>query len=186
VSNGVPAPLRALANANSMTQQRLNAEFEQTVRAYSADLYRFGYWLCRDRFVAEELVQDTFERAWKNWAGLRDVRVVKSWLMTIVRNEYARRFARKRLDYVDGGFDEDDLPPVPSFEGHLELEQLVARLPQSYREPLVLQVLGGFDCREIAAMLSISEGAVMTRLTRARQALRNESASGTAVRRSVK
>ena len=38
-------------------------EFEQAVRAYSADLYRFAYWLCRDRHVAEDLVQETFLRA---------------------------------------------------------------------------------------------------------------------------
>jgi len=47
-------------------------------------------------------------------------------------------------------------------------------LHPTYREPLLLQVLGGFSCAEIAAMLGTTEGAVMTRLTRARQALRQQ------------
>ena len=47
-----------------------------------------------------------------------------------------------------------------------------ASLPESLREPLLMQVLGGFSCGEIAGMLATTEGAVMTRLTRARQAVR--------------
>ena len=45
-------------------QQR--QDFEQTVRAYSADLYRYARWLCRDRHMAEDLVQEAFVRAWKS------------------------------------------------------------------------------------------------------------------------
>jgi RNA polymerase sigma-70 factor (ECF subfamily) len=49
---------------------------------------------------------------------------------------------------------------------------MLAALPETYREPLMLQVIGGYGCAEIATMIGITEGAVMTRLTRARQALR--------------
>ena len=75
--------------------------FEQTVRAYSADLYRYAYWLCRDRFVAEDLVQESFTRAWNNWESLKDAGAVKSWLITILRREHARLYERKQFDYVD-------------------------------------------------------------------------------------
>jgi len=51
---------------------------------------------------------------------------------------------------------------------------MVGLLPMTYRQPLLLQVLGGYSCADIAAMLGTSEGAVMTRLTRARQALRQQ------------
>jgi RNA polymerase sigma-70 factor (ECF subfamily) len=54
----------------------------------------------------------------------------------------------------------------------MELRDALLALPGPYAEPLALQVLGGFSCAEIAAMLETSEGAVMTRLTRARQALK--------------
>lgn len=160
-------------------------QFDQAARAYGADLYRYGYWLCRDRFVAEELVQETFARAWKNWDSLEDIAAVKPWLITILRNEHARLYERKRLDYTDDDPQELDLPSPARTGAHLELEQLVEALPEAYREPLVLQVLGGYECREIAVMLGISEGAVMTRLTRARQALRAHLETSDRARRST-
>jgi RNA polymerase sigma-70 factor (ECF subfamily) len=142
------------------------------VRAYSADLYRYAHSLCRDRHLAEDVVQEAFVRAWKAWLELRDPAQAKAWLFTIVRNECARSFARKHLETCD--IDETELPAVPSFEARLETAQIVGLLPLTYREPLLLQVLGGFSCAEIAVMLGTSEGAVMTRLTRARQALRQQ------------
>ena len=74
--------------------------FEQLVRAHAADLYRFAYWLCRDRFVAEELVQEAFGRAWQGFRDLHDASAAKAWLFTILRRENARRFERKRLTLV--------------------------------------------------------------------------------------
>ena len=148
-------------------------QFEQMVRAFGADLFRYAYWLCRDRFVAEDLVQDAFARAWKAWQQLREPDSVKAWLISILRNEHARRFSRKQLNIVDGEPDESEIPSVPSGAGRLEVEQLIGLLPLTYREPLLLQALGGFSCGEIAKLLGTTEGAVMTRLTRARTALRN-------------
>ncbi len=144
------------------------------MRAYSADLYRFAYWLCRDRHAAEDLVQDACLRAWRSWEDLRDPAQAKAWMMTIVRNEYARSISRKRGETSLEDVEEGQLPSMPSFEGGLETAQIVAMLPLTYREPLLLQVLGGFSCAEIAGMLGTTEGAVMTRLTRARQALRQQ------------
>lgn len=153
-----------------ISQQR--EDFEQAVRAYAADLYRFAYWLCRDRHFAEDVVQEACLRAWRSWTDLRNPAQAKAWLMTIVRHEYARSVSRKRHDANVDEVDESALPPIPSFEAGLETAQLVALLPETYREPLLLQVLGGFTCAEIGGMLGTSEGAIMTRLTRARQALR--------------
>lgn len=144
------------------------------MRAYSADLYRFAYWLCRDRHLAEDLVQEGCLRAWKSWEELREPAQAKAWLMTIVRNEHARAFSRKRNETNLDEMNETELPSIPSFEARLETAELVSLLPEAYREPLLLQVLGGFNCAEIAAMLGTSEGAIMTRLTRARQALRRQ------------
>ncbi|MBI3285613.1 MAG: sigma-70 family RNA polymerase sigma factor [Burkholderiales bacterium] len=148
-------------------------QFEQTVRAYSADLYRFAYALCRDRFLAEDLVQLAFERAWKNWGDLREPVAVKSWLLTIVRREHARSYERKQLDTTDDDPEELLLASHHQPGAQLEMEQLVESMPLAYREALLLQVLGGYSCAEIAAILDTTEGAVMTRLSRARQALRS-------------
>jgi RNA polymerase sigma-70 factor (ECF subfamily) len=151
-------------------------DFERTVRAYSADLYRHAYWLCRDRFAAEELVQETFARAWKSWQELREPGSAKQWLITILRNESARVHGKKQVPITDEDVYELEIPEMPKMADDLDVRQRLERLPRAYREPLLLQVLGGFSCAEIASMLDTSEGAVMTRLTRARQAMRQEPA----------
>jgi RNA polymerase sigma-70 factor (ECF subfamily) len=152
-----------------------NSGFESLVRAYSAELYRYAYWLCRDRFVAEDLVQETYARAWSARGSLRDERAAKTWLYTILRHEHARLHERKRLD-IDDAQELDALEDqrLRSVSAELEMRQALHALPESYREPLLLQVIGGFSCQEIATMMNLTAGAVMTRLTRARQVLRRE------------
>lgn len=154
-------------NAAPMNQ----AGFEMMVRAYSSDLFRFAYWLCRNRWQAQDLVQETFAAAWKSRDSLRDHLAAKAWLFTILRNEHARTFQRKQLDMDDA--DPEDLPIASNDNAleRVELEDCLRELPENYREPLLLQVLGGFSGKEIAQMLDITEQNVMTRLTRARQAL---------------
>lgn len=145
--------------------------FEAVVRAYSSDLFRFAYWLCRNRWQAQDLVQETFVAAWKGRESLRDSSAVKAWLFSILRNEHARVFQRKRLDLVDVELEDLSISDGNGELERVELEECLRALPENYREPLLLQVLGGFSGNEIAAMLNISEQNVMTRLTRARQAL---------------
>lgn len=147
--------------------------FERLVRAYSAELYRYAYWLCRDRFVAEDLVQETFARAWTGWTGLREEGAARKWLYTILHNEHARLFERKRLDIVeDQDLDALEDHRLGSMHGELAMREALHALPAVYREPLLLQVLGGFSCEEIAKLMNVTPGAVMTRLCRARLALR--------------
>src|SRR5581483_807314 len=146
--------------------------FEMMVKTYSSDLYRFAYWLCRNQWLAQDLVQDTFSAAWKARGSLRDPSAEKPWLFSILRNEYARTFQRKRLDIDDIELDELPVSVPAQGQERVELENLLLALPESYREPLMLQVLGGFNGREIAQMMGISEPNVMVRLSRARQALR--------------
>jgi RNA polymerase sigma-70 factor, ECF subfamily len=158
---------------------RKHVEFESLVKSYSAELYRYGYWLCRDRFLAEDLVQETYTRAWNAWASLRAASSAKSWLYTILRHEHARLYERKRLDIAD----DQDLDALmdarlESVSGDLEMRQALNILPEAYREPLLLQVVGGFNCDEIAKMMGLTTGAVMTRLSRARLALRRKARVG--------
>lgn len=147
--------------------------FDEAVRAYAADLYRFAYWLSRDHGQAEDIVQEALLRGWRAFARVRERASLKSWLFSIVRNEFYRSKAgAKAPRFVD--LDEGALQVADeraSLFG-LELREAIQALPAGYAEPLALQVLGGFSCTEIAALLGTTEGAVMTRLTRARQALR--------------
>ncbi len=150
--------------------------FDALVNAYAADLYRFGFWLCRNQAQAEDLVQETFMRAWKGLDGLKDSKALKAWLFTILRREHARCYSRPSLDLVS--MDEMDYESqhfaAPGSDGAADMEftQALDALPPDYREPLLLQALGGYSCDEIAGIMQIKTGAVMTRLFRARQKLR--------------
>lgn len=145
--------------------------FEGLVRRHAADLYRYAYWLARDREQAEDVVQEALLRAWHGFPRLRDPRAAKGWMFSIVRNEYYR--ARGREAPVADVVNLEEVPAPPDTGmATLEMREALMSLPPSYAEPLALQVLGGFTCAEIAEMLGSTEGATMTRLTRARQALR--------------
>lgn len=147
-------------------------DFEHLVRAHAAELFRFAYWQCRDRGLAEDLVQETFARAWKARDQLRGLDTVKPWLYRILRNEHARLFERKDLPMAEEVFSELPIADGIDLERDHAVREQVAMLAPQYREPLLMQVLGGLSCAEIGGNLGLSEAAVMQRLTRARLALR--------------
>jgi RNA polymerase sigma-70 factor (ECF subfamily) len=146
------------------------AHFEDLVREHAAALYRYAYWLARDRRQAEDLVQEALLRGWRALPRLRERAAAKAWLFSIVRNEHLRDLGRQPPPAED--VDELELADAGNASAALEMRDALMALPASYAEPLALQVLGGFSCAEIAQMIGATEGATMTRLTRARQALR--------------
>jgi RNA polymerase sigma-70 factor (ECF subfamily) len=152
--------------------------FAAAIEPLRADLYRFALWLARDRQVAEDVVQETLLRAWRSLDSLKDTQAAKHWLLTIARREHARLYERKRHETVNI----DELIAVespllaseehrPDDEVHTVRRAILA-LDDEYREPLVLQVLMGYNTEEIAAHMNINQGAVLTRLFRARNRLR--------------
>jgi RNA polymerase sigma-70 factor (ECF subfamily) len=149
--------------------------FERTLASLRPELVRFALWLARDRQVAEDVVQEAMLRAWKSQNELSKADALRPWLLTIVRREHARLYERKRLPTtdIDALVALDD--PALAASGQQELEELraaIMRLTDDYREPLVMQVLGGFSTSEIAAELGLTQPAVLTRLFRAREKLR--------------
>lgn len=151
------------------------SQFDALVRATTADLFRYGYWLCRNEALAQDLVQETYLRAWRSLDHLRETGAAKSWLITILRREHARLYERQRPETVavDEGLVDDRGASAPDQTGEdAVVRAAIAQLDRKYREPLLLQVLGGFSCEEIAAELGISPAAVMTQLFRARQKLK--------------
>ncbi len=151
-------------------------QFEQLVKKWSADLYRFAYWLSKERGMAEDLVQETFARAWKSIDQLQDMEKAKSWLLTILRREHARKFERKVIPIAEAR-EPDTEAAQPTHDSSTEafvLHQALEVLAPEYREPLILQVIGGYSMEEIAEQLNLSKGAIMTRLFRARNKLRSQ------------
>lgn len=160
--------------SSSMIEKQVR--YEALVKALHTDLFRYAYWLCGDKHIAEDLVQETFLRAWRALDSLNDEKAAKSWLITILRRENARRFERKRFDMAE--YEETTIVDTlsTSTEQQIENQQLrekINQLPAEYREPLVLQVVGGFSGEEIANMLDLNKNTVMTRLFRARNQLKD-------------
>lgn len=164
------------SNAIGVRKQR----FDTIVSIYYQDMFRYAAWLCRDKSIAEEVVQEALMRAWKSLEALRDDAAAKPWLLTIVRRENARYFERKRLETVDidnlTASQSAILAEKPTDEID-ELREAIFGLEDDYREPLVLQVLMGFSTREIAEHMGLKQGAVLTRLHRARLKLKEDTAS---------
>jgi RNA polymerase sigma-70 factor (ECF subfamily) len=149
--------------------------FARLLETLRPDLLRFAFWLARDRSVAEDVVQETLIRAWKSREEIKDPAATRPWLLTIVRREHARLYERKRLPTVDVADVEAQGDPALASDGDAGLEDLrraILGLPVEYREPLVMQVLGGLTTAEIAAELGLTQAAVLTRLFRARNKLR--------------
>jgi len=159
-------------------------QLAQLLQSLRPDLLRFAFWLGRDRSIAEDIVQETLLRAWRARKELRETTSLRAWLLTIVRRENARLHERKQLPTVDlteivSSQDialalEDSNPEIA------DLRRAMLSLPDEYREPLVLQVLGGFTTGEIAHELGLTVPAVLTRLFRARNKLREMYGMGAA------
>jgi len=163
-----------IESRDRLRQQR----FEALCEPCRVEVFRFALWLCRSRPVAEEVVQETYLRAWRSFDALKDVATVRAWLLTIARRENARLFERKRHATVNI----DELAAAESIslaESHerdpdevRDVRRAILELEEEHREPLLLQTIMGFSTQEIAEQLGINEGAVSTRLFRARNRLR--------------
>ncbi len=159
----------------SDAEERRRKRFDQKVGVFHQDMYRYAAWLCRDKAIAEDVVQEALLRAWKSLDALRDDAAAKPWLLTIVRRENARYFERKRIETVDI----DNLTASQSAllseqpdDDLSDMREAIFSLEDDYREPLVLQVLMGFSTNEIAEQMGLKQGAVLTRLHRARTKLK--------------
>lgn len=143
-------------------------------RQYAPDVFRFALHLCRDRHQAEDLVSETFVRAWTSPEPIRSA-TVKAYLFTIARNLWLQGLRRSRRhvelqdSLPDPGPDPADLAAASS-----TLERLLAGLaqaPELHRTALWLRAVEGMSYEEIARALGISLAAVKVNIHRARRAL---------------
>jgi RNA polymerase sigma-70 factor (ECF subfamily) len=142
------------------------------------DLRRYARSLTGDAWAADDLVQDTLERAcerWQLWAAGSDLR---AWLFTLMHNLFidaARRAVRQQARHVD--VDPEDVPQdmVASGAGAeqvMDLQRCLLRLPAEQREVLLLVSLQDLRYEDIARITGVPVGTVMSRLSRARARLR--------------
>lgn len=173
----VLSPDPPTARTNPVLAESRKARFERFVERYSADMYRYALALSRHQPMAEDLVQETFLRAWRRLETLREESKAKSWLLTTLRREYFRQF--ERIGPVFEDVELDTLPgtdDTPSDDVDA-VRQAIMALPTIHRDVLALQVVGGFTGREIGEILGLARATVNTRLFRARQSLKHQLAS---------
>jgi RNA polymerase sigma-70 factor, ECF subfamily len=151
--------------------------------------FNYARWLAKNDADAEDVVQDAYVRALRFFSTLRG-EDARAWLLTIVRNTWYGRFPRRagggvttvvrvvgdKVDNVDNVDNRADASPDP--EAQMIQQQTVDRvrraledLPTDFREVLVLRELEGLSYKEIAAIVGIPLGTVMSRLARARERL---------------
>ena len=159
--------------------------FEAQVLPHLDAAYRFACWLSRAPGDTDDVVQEAMLRAYRGFDGLRGSDV-KAWLLAIVRNCHATAIAQRQRrahvplpdehDAQDGHVMIATLPDPESAairRDHARtLERLMAMLPAEHREVLVLREIEDMDYREIAAVTGVPIGTVMSRLARARAALK--------------
>ena len=165
---------------SNVTEGKRRQRFDKLVAVFHQDMYRYAAWLSRAKAIAEDVVQEALLRAWKSLDSLREDGAAKQWLLTIVRRENARYFERRRLETVDidslSASQAALLAEAPD-EELADLREAIFGLDDDYREPLVLQVLMGYSTSEIAEMMGLKQGAVLTRLHRARHKLKDSVAN---------
>jgi RNA polymerase sigma factor (sigma-70 family) len=140
------------------------------------DLRRYARALTGDGWAADDLVQDTLERAcerWQLWVAGSDLR---AWLFTLMHNLFvdgARRALRQQVRRVDVDEVADELVAPRTNPDHaIDLQRCLMRLPEEQREALLLVTLQDLAYEDVARITGVPLGTVMSRLSRARSRLR--------------
>jgi len=152
--------------------------FETIVSAYYQPLYRFGYSLAKNEHEAGDLAQQTFFIYAEKGSSLRDKSKVKSWLFTTLYREFLRRRRKdSRMDSYEpemleaaGGSVEPHIRRT--MDGNLAVEAL-HEVDEVYRHPLSLFYLKDLSYKEIAEVLDVPIGTIMSRLSRGKAQLRD-------------
>ena len=154
------------------------SEFEELVDAHYEALYRFGMSLARNSDGAADLVQETF-CIWAAKGGqLRDRSKAKTWLFTTLHREFLaqrRRTSRFSDEPLDDEMAEEAAVDADEAERQMDGQralELLGRLDETYRAPLALFYLQQHSYKEIAEVLEIPIGTVMSRLSRGKEMLR--------------
>ena len=153
------------------------ADYEQAVATYYDALYAFGYSLAGNEDDACELTQETYCRLLTKGSQLRDTSKVKSWLFTTLYRVFLGwKDRRARLPHFEISSVEAELPVItPAHVDVLEndaIRDALLELEEHYRTPVMLFYLNDHSYEEIAEILDVPIGTVMSRLSRAKGLLR--------------
>ena len=152
------------------------AAFDRLVVDHGPALYRTAYRLVGDRHEAEDIVQETYRSAWTSRNGYQSGRSQRAWLIAILRRRVVDRWRRHTLPGPAGGdFTpevEVNAPDPMANEFTDEMQHALNRLPMELRESLLLVIVGDLTHQEVADLLKVPLGTVLSRVSRARERLR--------------
>lgn len=156
--------------------------FEELAMPLFDQLYNFARWLTQDTAEAEDLVQETYAKALRGFSSFQLGTNFRAWMYRILRNSFlSSRTGLKTMVVLDGESDETLLPAESTTpesilitqQNRESVQQALADLPVPFREILLLCEVEEMSYQEIAETLGIAMGTVMSRLYRARMALRD-------------
>ncbi len=156
------------------------AAFESEALPLIPDVFRVALWLVRDRTLAEDLTQETFVQAMRSFHRYSPDTNCRAWLVTILyRINGKRRMKLGQLKLVEDTEEQIAAtvafePPIPQALTDEDILSAIARVPQRFSQIVLLADVEEFAYREIADMLAIPIGTVMSRLHRGRRLLRQE------------
>ena len=147
-----------------------------------APLYNFAHWLTRDRNEAEDLVQETYLKALKGFASFQMGTNFRAWMYRILRNTFLT--SRSGLKQMVSFDDEESAVQEPVAQDNPEsllfaraneeeLRQALEQLPIAHREVILLCDVEEMSYKQISELVGVPIGTVMSRLSRARQGMRN-------------
>jgi RNA polymerase sigma-70 factor (ECF subfamily) len=163
-------------------QRACAASFEELAMPLFDQLYNFARWLTQDTAEAEDLVQETYTKALRGFSSFQEGSNFRAWIYRILRNSFlSSRTGLKTMIPLDGEADETLLPPESTTPESVLMEkadreavqQALTDLPVPFREILLLCEVEEMSYQDIAETLAIPMGTVMSRLFRARKAMRN-------------
>jgi len=158
--------------------QRSSAAFDDLALPLLDQLYNFAHWLTQDRSEADDLVQETYAKALRGFSSFQAGTNFRAWMFRILKNSFLNTKTGLKAETV---FDEEqhktNEAPTPESllidKANREMvQQALAELPLPFREILILCDVEEMSYQDIAATLSLPPGTVMSRLHRARKALR--------------
>lgn len=153
--------------------QSSESRYQQWVDEHYRFLMRSAWALAGSRALAEDVVQDTYALAWRHRKQLRDPDLARAWLFQIMRRQLLRHCAPEPTQTLEGCEDAYRVQaPEPDRDQRMDVLAALGRLAPLHREVLVLFYFDDMSTAEMAEALEIAPGTVLSRLARAREALR--------------
>lgn len=152
--------------------QSAESRYNQWVREHYRFLLRSAWALTGSRAVAEDVVQDCFTNAWKHRSQLRQSELARAWLFQIMRRSALRHLTPGPQSLDDLAETPDRPAPDAGLDDRLDVVRALTRIAPIHREVLVLYYFDDMPTARMAEALEIAPGTVLSRLARARDALK--------------